>query len=824
MDSGKRVRLDVGSANSLKKQKLAGSAGSDNEESSNGVDRDESLESFRKAAIWREMSEYKRKFSRAQTTVDALELERNQCDARLSAVDLSWNQLVQEAELLLPSTSNLTNGHARAAASPAVSDPTLSDEQLEIALTQRSLATKNLLKRLSELHPSEHGDDKVDELTAKCRTLLSDSLKSREALRLLRAQHDSTVAQLERTHTDLIRAEKRLDRLQSSTVAALEANSSTQNGPGGSSTPAGPKALSPVPKVESPKVEAPVPMDMTMTNALNAELEDLRTLVDSRARDIEELRNDRVTLGMELDALKLKLVDVPDEVVVESVPFRLLQNHVQHLAHDHESKRVELEKVNQEADEMREMQTTFREQIMREATEEVDEIQKKLLLKESDLTRIRTQREDFRAELTELKAKESEKVKNLDQLRLLASSREDRVIALGSEVRRLKMQIAALEGDGMAVDMYAEEQEENVVKDLQGRLKTAEDLLLALRDQLNSYSAASETLDAQTIVNSETEARKELHACQARLASLEKLLGPEGNVEIADLVQQLKEREERVKVLDAQMKSQDHATNMLYGEIDRLSAAWSILDEQSASKVFNLVDLAEKVQRLNTDRAKADNRYFSTMRQKDAIVAENTVLTKLAEKQQRAVESANDMQHSIGNQLTAAEKEITLHINHVRSHRDKITDLTRENGELVLRNQQNVKHITELNSLLADRISQAESEIAARQRLEEQVARNSRELRDAKARGGAGMGSGPIESSSGSGGSKEMQELKLYSEDLAKMLKCSTCNLRFKSVIINRCSHLFCKECVDDRIANRSRKCPTCQTPFGQADVSPVYF
>ena len=81
---------------------------------------------------------------------------------------------------------------------------------------------------------------------------------------------------------------------------------------------------------------------------------------------------------------------------------------------------------------------------------------------------------------------------------------------------------------------------------------------MALRDQLNSYSAASETLDAQTIVNSETEARKELHACQARLASLEKLLGPEGNVEIADLVQQLKEREERVKVLDAQMKSQDH--------------------------------------------------------------------------------------------------------------------------------------------------------------------------------------------------------------------------------------------------------------------------
>lgn len=43
------------------------------------------------------------------------------------------------------------------------------------------------------------------------------------------------------------------------------------------------------------------------------------------------------------------------------------------------------------------------------------------------------------------------------------------------------------------------------------------------------------------------------------------------------------------------------ATNMLYGEIDRLSAAWSTLDEQNSSKVFSLVGLEEKVQRLNTD-------------------------------------------------------------------------------------------------------------------------------------------------------------------------------------------------------------------------------
>lgn len=41
------------------------------------------------------------------------------------------------------------------------------------------------------------------------------------------------------------------------------------------------------------------------------------------------------------------------------------------------------------------------------------------------------------------------------------------------------------------------------------------------------------------------------------------------------------------------------------------------------------------------------------MRQKDALVSENTVLTKLAEKQQQKVESASEAQHSLSTQLVS---------------------------------------------------------------------------------------------------------------------------------------------------------------------------
>lgn len=37
------------------------------------------------------MQEYKRKFLRATDQIESLQAERSSCEARLSAVDISWN-------------------------------------------------------------------------------------------------------------------------------------------------------------------------------------------------------------------------------------------------------------------------------------------------------------------------------------------------------------------------------------------------------------------------------------------------------------------------------------------------------------------------------------------------------------------------------------------------------------------------------------------------------------------------------------------------------------------------------------------------------------
>jgi len=61
------------------------------------------------------MLNYKRQFLRASSDIEQLRSERLACEVRLSRVESSWVSLVNEAEMILPSTSNaVQNGNGRA--------------------------------------------------------------------------------------------------------------------------------------------------------------------------------------------------------------------------------------------------------------------------------------------------------------------------------------------------------------------------------------------------------------------------------------------------------------------------------------------------------------------------------------------------------------------------------------------------------------------------------------------------------------------------------------------------------------------------------------
>lgn len=45
-----------------------------------------------------------------------------------------------------------------------------------------------------------------------------------------------------------------------------------------------------------------------------------------------------------------------------------------------------------------------------------------------------------------------------------------------------------------------------------------------------------------------------------------------------------------------------------------------------------------------------------------------------------------------------------------------------------------------------------------------------------------------------------------------------------KDVVITKCWHMFCGECIRRNLETRHRKCPGCGAPFGQGDVKSFFF
>ncbi|GAA5910720.1 hypothetical protein JCM8208_003545 [Rhodotorula glutinis] len=840
-------------------------------------EEDRKLESFRKEAIYREMLAYKRQLHRALSDATTLRSQRTAYEVRLSRVELAWSALVNEADLILPSTSSSTASASderdRAASPPLTAVAELDDEALDALLAHRSAATKALLGRLSALHPSPSSSSSTaDDLSTKCRALLAESAQSREALRVLRQEHDDVLVQLEAAHAALVRAERKFDRFQSATVAALEgradprAASAALRGAAqqatGSATPQHASAgASPLPngltKGESSSAGGAAGSASDTGHSAGVlggegdrseELAELRSVVEKRAEELEEVRQERVALKLELDKMRGKLVDLPEDLVAETPLFRAMQQHVQYLASEYATQKGDADRAAKEADDLREGMESFRESAVREASEQVVDLQTRLFAHESDLARLRAARDELKAETSELRAKETDKVRALDELKTLAQARKSRLQAYESELRRVRIGKAADRGDVEGVALRVREAEakaereaaaaaeggedemeegevevgeDDVVADLSARLKKAEGLLLALRDQLSEYAAQGGGMpapSAQQLIDSETRARADLAEAQQRVECLEAIIGPAGRADVKEMAERLEEKQRELKIAEAQVKGQEAASNMLYGEIDRLSAAWQSLDEQNASKVFNLAALEDKVQRLSADKAKADNRYFATMRQKDALHGEAAVLQKLAEKQQQRIESQAEVQRALGQQLAHAEKEISMHQNNVRAWQEQNSEFKRKNAELQLRNEQTTLQVAELTSRLNDRINEAENAARAKSVVEEQLSKTQRQLQQAQAKVTSAAAS-----SSGSTDPAEVRELKKYNNDLMRMLRCSTCNIRFKQVALSRCGHTFCRECADARLANRQRKCPACAAPFSREDVLPIF-
>ncbi|KAF8577106.1 BRE1-domain-containing protein [Ramaria rubella] len=769
----------------------------------------DNIETFRKEAIYRRMKHYSRENERAQDQIAELEKRRDALEANVAAIGACWEQLIQEVRLLvnpqsLPTSDELIGGFFDLTGDEAASS-------LSESLRDRGRTTQELIATFVSLGPrAPYPDD--ESLRRQCSNLQSQVSVLRAQVSVANARIAKTESEKDRYYTNLVAAEARADRARSASTQTVRIPSAiserTENkrtfkgelkeeeGDMPLPTPGSPQSM--LPNGNGPPVAVPDDLDW----------KSLYENCDKRNKDMaEELQQ----LKVRCSNLMLQLASPSLDIFQKSPYYESLMQRLQYFRHDSETYKQKCAELTPQVDQLRELQEDFKEKLIADYNVRYDEQKNLIIKRDHENVRLREQRDTLQAELNEMKTRSAEK-KSTAQLQILLQSRADRITALELESKRLKSYIAANAGDENLLELLLDDK----LKDLPERLRTCERKLEALHLSLATLDHTHP--DVTNHIRSESEAREALAVALSRLERFDSIFGS-GSVlppSQQTMAKQLQEKEELLRVANLQRQQEKIASNDLFSEIERLSAAWEALDRQNKAKVFDMDAMDVKLQKLAGEKAKADNKYFGAMRQKEAAEAERKASSRTVEKLQRTVERLSEAEKGFGLRLATQEKEITLHKNRGEILGDRLIHYERQVQEHRWSRDHDQKLLADVRNLSrSDSLAQEKHHRAEARRFEEENIRARKEAERQFAKVNA-VASGNVTT-------REIDLEQKY-EKCMKLLRCSTCKQGLRSHVLTKCMHTFCKDCIQARIDTRQRKCPACNMGFSQSEFQQLYF
>lgn len=493
---------------------------------------------------------------------------------------------------------------------------------------------------------------RLAQLQAESSTLRANSAQLQSQIDHLCQSRDTYLRDLQRAEKHLDKQKMEFDKERAEWRTQREASGATNkpvaNG-SGHSTPnartSEPEPSPATPAAASNATNAPPSAETTERIAV------LEQLAGSRLQELETLREQHVAANKELDRLKLQAHHPPESQLRESPFFQVYLTQLSAQAARADTLQARFESAEQKLDQLRDANLEFRDAVVAEARTEVETLRQQLGKKDTDLARLRGQRDEMNAELLERRTRESEKSRFAEEVEALCTARQERISFLTSEVRRLKGKLAShdgaegflafLKGDGGIDGDY---------------VKSLEEQLVAAKDKTGALTAQIESLASGDAAAAEMAVRTELAEAKRSLSKYQRVLG---SADVADDVKQLAERLQEAitskSQLELKLSESEASTDALYAEVEGLSKQWETLEQTLRTKVFELKDGELRMARLSTEKAKADNKFFQAMRAKEAIEAECKTAQRSVDKQLKLLERARDVERALTAQIVSVD-------------------------------------------------------------------------------------------------------------------------------------------------------------------------
>ncbi|KAE9411274.1 BRE1-domain-containing protein [Gymnopus androsaceus JB14] len=768
---------------------------------------DDRLELFRKEAIYRRMLHYSRQNERSQKRISELEERKNTCEAGLAAMSACWMQLVDAIRVLIhspvkqeegeppelpPSTQDLQELFTL---SRYVSDDSI--PELQSALQRSAQATQELVLRLVQKGSSQISQDVALKQYQKTQT---ECVALRAQVEILQVRLSDSEELERKLSRQLSEEQNRLQRLKSKTVQA--------------NTPKVGTSATEATEDVTIKPSSPTPNSNGVSSGMQVDWEErvanhLR-LLREQDKTIEDLRKEKSDLELQL---KMKVL-TKDEITSSPYYQRVLQRSTGAL-NLASSKADELNKLREEFKEYKAEREKYENELRDDSAIAINDTLALITRRDADNARLREERDQRVADIYERRAKDSIKMASCDEYKLLAASRAERIIALESQLHRSKLKLAVNADREDVVKFLLETPDKDIefVDHLNTRLSETSARLAALEEALSKLS--QDHPDVSQHIQSEAEAIQKLAEATKQLAKYQTVYGELSSAQpdLSRMASELQRKEDelrRLRLLDSQHAQAESA---LYTEIEKLSSAWEVLDGQVRSKILDLSGMEERLTKATVERAKADNKFYAAVRDKDTIEAERKSAIRSLEKQTKAYDALKQTELVLTEQVKALQTELAKHQAFCRkTHESTIKSQTSKVQESQEK-QKESQHIIstyheQMNKYTREHLNRQEAlrkemEATAAAKLELEKERLSLQ---SKAK---------FDSTLHQNGSEEDQAMAA--------LKCSTCNNSFRDTVLTKCSHTFCRPCVDARISSRQRKCPACNVGFAQSEVLRIF-
>ncbi|KAF2766703.1 BRE1-domain-containing protein [Teratosphaeria nubilosa] len=442
------------------------------------AEKEKEIEYFQKDAILRQMKEYKRQQRIAEEQYTQL---RDQCkhhDDHLRTIDAWFAQLLDEVRVIAgqslptppPSATSTTEYYGSAL---VFENNELFSQHLQARSANIKAAISDLFGRLPSVSPEL--DDlrkQMNEALAKEKELVV------EHRRALDEQH-SLERRLEDATTRYIKAEKSLDRAKSSQVQKLERQAL---GNGDSASPSTSKKGSLPLKKEQYEANGELENGLGSAEAEAARREAM-AVAERQRQQVEEIEAENDRLTNELSAARTKLVSLSDDDYAETSLFKTFKAKFEDVTSRVNDLDATNAKLREEAQKYHAERTSYRRQLDDDLRDSITESETQIARAETDLARIRNNRDELMAELQMRKDHDDKRSTLADDAKKLAEARDAKIAALESELERLKLEF----GHSAPPQPNLDELDNEALK---SRLRTVQSQYDLLSNELSSMEAA----------------------------------------------------------------------------------------------------------------------------------------------------------------------------------------------------------------------------------------------------------------------------------------------------------------------------------------------